>query len=96
MIMNMSSNTPVDETFTKYSAYGYDLILAMARVIDIAVHELNATGRLDQINHFTYDNDHVANLLDSILTNRSYLSNSRGQGLFSVEGLTVSVIVSCS
>ncbi|XP_062518966.1 gamma-aminobutyric acid type B receptor subunit 2-like [Corticium candelabrum] len=91
MIMNMSSSTPVDETFTKYSAYGYDLILAMARVIDIAVHELNATGRLDQISNFTYDDDHVANLFDSILTNRSYLSNGRGQESFSVEGLTGTV-----
>ena len=76
---NISSKFPISEIFKQYSAYGYDAILALARMFDKAVHRFTATGEIHRINHFTYEDGYVADVFNEILENDT----------FPFEGLTV-------
>lgn len=71
-LKNITNNTPVSETFKQYSAYGYDAILAIARMLDIAVHKFGAKGEIHWINNFTYEDYNVADVFNAILENDSF------------------------
>ncbi|XP_062508791.1 gamma-aminobutyric acid type B receptor subunit 1-like [Corticium candelabrum] len=82
-VANITAETPISETFRKYSAFGYDVILAIARMLDMAVHKFTASGEIDRINNFTYEDSYVMEVFEKILESSS----------FPFEGLTGRVVL---
>ena len=82
-VANITAETPISETFRKYSAFGYDVILAIARMLDMAVHKFTASGEIDRINNFTYEDSYVMEVFEKILESSS----------FPFEGLTVYIVL---
>lgn len=57
ILANVSSLTPAFEVFDQYGAYVYDVILAVGRMLSIAVHQKNISGDINRINQFSYEDD---------------------------------------
>lgn len=69
------------EAFAQYTAYAFDGFLAVGRMLSEAVYQMNVSGQIDRINHFSYEDQALADVFNAILENSS----------FPFEGLTVSV-----
>ena len=78
--VNITRGTSVNDTFRKYSAYGYDMTVALGLVFDNLTKLLKSRGELDILHNFTYKDAALVNLINETLTNQR----------FTFQGLTVS------
>ena len=76
---NVKSDQLAIHAFQKYSAYGYDAILAIALLFHNVAEQLTRSGNISRLNHFSYEDDQFASLTHEVLMLRNV----------SFEGLTV-------
>jgi gamma-aminobutyric acid type B receptor len=68
---NVTSNKPATYTFQKYSAYGYDTVLAMALLFHSVAEQLKTTGEISLLNNFSYEDEELARLMGEHLTQKN-------------------------
>eukprot|EP00118_Oscarella_pearsei_P015755 m.144646 g.144646 ORF g.144646 m.144646 type:complete len:874 (+) comp38404_c0_seq19:2136-4757(+) len=61
-----------NSSLNNYLAYGYDAVLATAKMLDEAATSLSATGQLERLERFSYNDSGLPKLFKSILSNSSF------------------------
>lgn len=82
---NVASDQHPIDTFQKYSAYGYDAILAISILFHNVAGQLTSSGNISRLNHFSYEDEQFADVINGVL----------GEGHVSFEGLTVRTVLCC-
>jgi gamma-aminobutyric acid type B receptor len=75
---NISSNQSAIHAFQKYSAYGYDTVLAIAMLFHTMAEQLTKSGDIGRLNNFSYEDEHIVRLIREVLSQKN----------ISFEGLT--------
>jgi hypothetical protein len=70
--LSIAVGTPLNETFQEYSAYGYDLTVALGLVFHNLQELLKNRGQLSVLHNFTYENDTLVKLINETLTNENF------------------------
>lgn len=82
--LNHSTNTPISASFQQYSAYGYDLTVALGLLFDKVVKQLVNQNKTEKLHNFNYEDPFLVNLIDEILKREPFI----------IEGLTVRQVIS--